>query len=110
MKQDIPCDLKNSINEPVLSFIEDYSAHSDVADALLKAVTPRGDVQAFCPDASQYRYILVSTKNIVFGFSIGMNTIAFRLTPLFKNRAMETGGCGLFTSWSRLGLLYPFSG
>lgn len=92
MKQDIPCDLKNSINEPVLGFIKDYSAHSDVADALLKAVTPLGDVQAFCPDASQYRYILVSTKNIVFGFSIGMNTIAFRLNPLFKNRAMETGG------------------
>ncbi len=51
-----------------------------------------GDVQAFCPDASQYRYILVSTKNIIFGLAIGMNTIAFRLNPLFKNRAIETGG------------------
>ena len=110
MKQDIPQDLKNRINESVLGFIKDYSAHSDIGDALLKAVAPLGDVQTYCPDASQYRYILASTKNIIFGFAVGMNTIAFRLNPLFKKRAMETGGGGLFTSWSRLGLLYPFSG
>ena len=92
MKQDIPDALKNSINESVLISIKDYSAHSDVADALLKAVKLLGDVQAFCPDASQYRYLIVSTKNIIFGFAVGMNTIAFRLNPLFKNRAIETGG------------------
>lgn len=92
MKKDIPDALKNSINEPVLRSIKDYSAHSDVADALLKAVMPLGDVQAFCPDASQYRYLIVSTKNIIFGIAVGMNKAAFRLNPLFKNRAMETGG------------------
>ena len=92
MKQDIPDALKNNINESVLSFIKDYSAHSDVADALVKAVAPLGDVQTFCPDASQYKYLIVSTKNIIFGITVGMNKTAFRLNPLFKHRAIKTGG------------------
>ena len=95
MKQDIPDVLQNSINEAVLKHTKGSSAHSDIAEALYEAVTPLGDVHTFCPDASNYKYVLVSTQNIIFGFALGMKIIAFRLNPLLKGRALETGGTDL---------------
>ena len=68
------------------------SAHSDVTEALLRAVKPLGDVQYYCPDLSRYRYFVVSTKTIIFGFAIGMNTVAFRLNAPFNQRAVASGG------------------
>jgi len=95
MKQGIPDDILNRRNRPVLDFIQGSSAHSDVAEALLQAVKPLGDVQVFCPDPSEYGYVVVSTKGIIFGFSIGMDTIAFRLDTLFYQRALATGGTAI---------------
>jgi len=102
MEREIPVGIANAINEPVLEFIKLTSAHSDVSEALTEAVKPLGDVQLFCPDASQYRYWVASTQGIIFGFAIGMNTIAFRLNPPFNSRALETGGSlipGLSNEW-----------
>jgi hypothetical protein len=90
--KDIPRDLMHTLNEPVLRYIRDLSAHGDVAEALLESVKPLGDVQTFCPDPSQYRYIVVSTQQIIFGFAVGMNEIVFRLDARMKNRALATGG------------------
>jgi hypothetical protein len=92
VRQNIPPDLINNINEPVLRHIRDLSAHSDIAQALLESVKPLGDVQTFCPDASQYRYVIVSTRHIIFGLAIGMNEIAYRLDARMKGRALATGG------------------
>ena len=44
-------------------------------------------MQLFCPDLAGYRYVLAATKRIVFGFAVGMSTVAFRLDPRMKNRA-----------------------
>jgi hypothetical protein len=90
--EDIPHDLINGLNELVLRHIRDLSAHGDVAEALLGSVKPLGDVQMFCPDASQYRYVVVSTRQIIFGFAIGMSEIVFRLDARMKGRALATGG------------------
>ena len=92
MAHRIPADLAISINDRVLTHIQDLSAHSDIADVLLEAVHPLGDVQVFCPDYAQYRYVLASTKRIVFGFAVGMDTVAFRLDERMKHRALGTGG------------------
>ncbi len=94
-EQGIPDVLKHSRNEAVLEFIKDFSAHSDVAVVLEEAVARLGDVQTFCPDPLRYRYVLAFTKKIIFGFAMGSNMIAFRLNPLFKGRALETGGSDL---------------
>lgn len=90
--QSVPIHLVNSINQHVLEYLADKSAHSDIAEVLTRAVQPLGDVQTFCPDFNAYRYVLVSTNNVVFGFATGMNTIAFRLDERMKDRAMVTGG------------------
>ena len=92
MEQKIPDTISNDWNKPVLNFIQDYSAHSDVTEALLLAVKPLGDTQYYCPDISHYRYLVVFTNNIIFGFAIGMNTVAFRLNTPFNQRAVVAGG------------------
>ncbi len=92
MDQSIPDNLQNKINEAVLRYIRDTSAHSDVAEVLSQATAPLGDVQTFCPNASQYRYVLVSTRQVIFSFATGMDSISFRLDPIIKARALVTGG------------------
>ena len=95
MSKDLKALSKSSINAEVLKYLGDSSAHSDIKEALEVAVKPLGDAQTYCPNISEFRYIVASTKNIIFGFAHGMNTIAFRLDATFKSRAIETGGKGL---------------
>lgn len=86
-----PDHLVSPVNSRVLAYLQDLSAHSDIADVLLTAVRPLGDVQSFCPDAAAYRYVLVSTKGVAFGFAVGMGTVAFRLDDRMRTRALATG-------------------
>jgi hypothetical protein len=88
----IPNTISTPWNKPVLDFVRDSSAHSDVAEALLNAVKPLGDVQHFCPDPTKYRYLIVSTNTIIFGFAVNINSVAFRLNAPFNERAVTTGG------------------
>ena len=95
MNQDLKALSKISINVEVLNYLGDSSAHSDIREALEGAVEPLGDVQTYCPNISEYKYVVVCTSNIIFGYAQGMNMIAFRLDATFKSRAIETGGKGL---------------
>jgi hypothetical protein len=88
----IPPGLDHPLNRAVLAHVAPLSAHSDLADVLQAAVKPLGDVQLFCPDWQSYRAVVVSTKGIVFGFATGMDTVAFRLDPRMRSRAVQTGG------------------
>jgi len=92
MTRAVPAGLDTSINRDVLHHIEGLSAHSDIADALATALKPLGDVQLFCPDPQQYRYVVASTKGVIFALAIGMNTIGFRLDERMKARALASGG------------------
>jgi hypothetical protein len=87
----VPATLATAVNARVLAYLEDRSAHSDVVDVLMEAVHPLGDVQMFCPDHARYRYVLASTRSVVFGFAVGMSTVAFRLDPRMRSRALATG-------------------
>ena len=91
MSQDIPAGLLTGINERVLAYLKNLSAHDGVVDTLREAVNPLGHVQLFCPDAAAYRYVLASTNNVVFAFAAGMNTVAFRLDDRMKSRALASG-------------------
>jgi len=91
----LPPELDTEQNRVVLAHLQPLSAHSDIVEVLMKAVEPLGDVQTFCPDPREYRYVVVSTKNVVFGFAAGMTSVAFRLDERFKERALITGGVAL---------------
>jgi len=95
MSEILPKEINHNLNKSVLRYLDGASAHSDVTEALALAIAPLGDVQTYCPDPSGYKYVVVASRNIIFGFAMGMNQIAFRLDALFKNRAIETGGKGL---------------
>jgi hypothetical protein len=92
MTPKIPAELETSINRQVLDYLDGLSAHSDVAGALSAALKPLGDVQMFCPDWRQYRYVVASTKGIIMALAVGMDTIGFRLDERMKARAFASGG------------------
>lgn len=86
-----PAALETSINRDVINHIEGSSAHSDIADALATALRPLGDVQLFCPDSQRYRFVVASTKRVIFALAVGMNTIGLRLDERMKARALASG-------------------
>ena len=92
MTQKVPSQLQTSINRQVLDYVEGLSAHSDIAEALMGALKPLGDVLIFCPDWQQYRYVVASTKGIIIALALGMDTVAFRLDERMRARALASGG------------------
>lgn len=92
MAQSVPVELQTSINRQVLEHVQGLSAHSDIAEALLGALEPLGDVQIFCPDCQEYLYVVASTKGIIIALAVGMNTIGFRLDERMRARALSSGG------------------
>ena len=92
MAQNVPAELQTSINRQVLDHLEGLSANSDIVEALGAALEPLGDVQTFCPDIQEYRYVVASTKGIIIALAVGMNTIAFRLDERMRARALASGG------------------
>lgn len=102
MAQNVPAELQTRVNRQVLDHLEGLSAHSDVAEALMGALEPLGDVQIFCPDCQNYRYVIASTDGIVIALAVGMNVVGFRLDERMEARALASGGepyteCG--THW-----------
>src|SRR5262245_2503566 len=91
MERPFPESLRNASNGDVLNYLNGKSAHSDIAEALTNAVKKLGDVQHFCPNPAEYRYLAVSTQGVIFGIATGMSLIAFRLDTTFKERALRTG-------------------
>jgi hypothetical protein len=92
MAQKVPAELQTTINRQVLDYLGGLSAHSDVVEALGAALEPLGDVQIFCPDIQQHRYVVASTKGILIALAVGMDTVGFRLDDRMKARALASGG------------------
>lgn len=91
MPNPVPRELATGENRAVLRHVEHLSAHSDIVEVLMNAVKPLGDVQLFCPDWAAFRYVVASTRGVIFGLAVGMHTVAFRLDAEMKRRALETG-------------------
>jgi hypothetical protein len=92
MEEEVLDHLSNHWNKPVFDFIQDYSAHSDVGEALFKVAEPLGDVQWYSPDLFRCRYVVFSTRAIIFSLAIDLRTVAFRLNAPFNQQALAAGG------------------
>ena len=90
--EQLPDKLNTENNRLVLEHISGLSAHSDIAEALEIAIAPLGAALTYCPDPANYRYLIAYAQEIVFSYAVGMNTVAFRLSPDFKHKAISTGG------------------
>lgn len=87
----VPIELQTNGNLDVLAYLAGTSAHDDVAGELLKAAGSLGDVMQFCPDISEYLYLVIYTNATIFGFATGKNKVAFRLNNEYRSRAIATG-------------------
>jgi hypothetical protein len=90
--EQLPDKLNSEKNRPVLEYLSGQSAHSDIAEALEIAIAPLGSAHTYCLDPENYRYLVAYANETVFSFAAGMITIAFRLSPDFKQKAIRTGG------------------
>ena len=90
--QPLPASVNNDKNQDILMFLKGKSAHSDVADVLVEASAPIGDVQLYSSEPANYGYIVLTTQDVVFAVAYGMSQIGFCLDETFKGRALETGG------------------
>ncbi|MDH3857935.1 MAG: hypothetical protein OEV07_08075 [Gammaproteobacteria bacterium] len=90
--QPLPASVSNDKNQDILMFLQGKNAHSDVADVLIEASAPLGDVQLYSSEPANYGYIVLTTQDVVFAVAYGMSQIGFRLDETFKGRALETGG------------------
>ena len=90
--QPLPASVNNDKNQDILMFLQGKSTHSDVADVLIEASAPLGDVQLYSSDPVNYGYIVLTTQDVMFAAAYGMSQIGFRLDETFKGRALETGG------------------
>ena len=90
IEEGFPDALYSTTNQPVLDYVKSSSAHSDVADALLSSLQVVGDAQAYVANRS-YGGLVVSTKQVVFAFAVGMTTIGYRLPARFREIALRTG-------------------
>src|SRR5215469_6529826 len=100
-----PFDLSLIQNRVVYEYLKKFSAHPDLVENLLRALKVCGNVQVFSPDIGLSRYVAISTQRIIFGFAIGTNTIAFKLSEKMKAIDLQTGAtscseCG--TDWVEL--------
>jgi hypothetical protein len=86
-----PFDVSLNENRVVYEYLKRFSAHPDLVEGLLQALKVCGDVQVFSPDIRCHRYVTLSTQRIIFGFAIGTNTIAFKLSEKMKAIALQTG-------------------
>ncbi len=91
----LPSHLSSPVNASILRFLTPQSAHTDVAEALIKAIQPLGDVQQFCPNPSRCLFFCVSTLGTVFAFAVGQRTLGFRLDDRMKERALRSGASPL---------------
>ena len=90
--QPLPASVHNDKNHDIMMFLQAKSAHSDLADVLVEAVAPLGDVQLYSSEPANYGYIVLTTQDVVFAVAYGMSQIGLRLDETFKGRALETGG------------------
>ncbi len=95
MNLEVPAELQLPVNHAVLDYLQDKSAHSDIADVLVGAVKSLGDARVYCPDWHAYRYVAAYTRGIIFGVALGMDTVGFRLDDRMRDRALATGGVDL---------------
>jgi hypothetical protein len=89
MELEVPYELNNLANAGVLRFLSPQSAHGDLAAILLGSIKDCGDAQQYCPDWGNFRYVAISTNQIIFAIAFGMRAIGYRLNAHYKELALK---------------------
>ena len=87
--------FQTETNTSVLRFLgqENPSAHSDVADELMRAGAGVPGVRSYCPDSARYAFVVLHRKDLtIVGLAFGMAELAFRLPEDRISEAVRAGG------------------
>ena len=79
-------------NESVLAFLRDAnpSAHSDVAEELLRSAERIPGVAHYCPDSQSYAFVVLHLQDsTIIGMAYGQSALAYRLPDHLHAEACE---------------------
>jgi hypothetical protein len=82
-------------NADVLSFLRtnNPSAHSDVAEELLRSAEGVPGVSHYCPDSKSYAFVVLHLEDsTIIGLAYGQSALAFNLPGHLHAEACEQGG------------------
>ena len=82
-------------NAEVLSFLStnNPSAHSDVAEELLRSAEGVPGVRYYCPDSKGYAFVVIHLEDsTIVGLAYGQSALAFSLPGHLHAEACEQGG------------------
>jgi hypothetical protein len=83
----------DELNAPVLAYVAQHSAHSDVVMELQRSLHGLG-AAVMHGDLAAYRAPHVTADGVVFACATGMHHLHFRLPPVLLDRARATGAEG----------------
>ena len=82
-------------NADVVAFLRtnNPSAHSDVAEELLRSAEGVPGVSHYCPDSKSYAFVVLHLEDsTIIGLAYGQSALAFRLPDHMHAEACEQGG------------------
>lgn len=92
---ELPARLGLPANSRVLDFLREArpSAHSDVAEVLIRTAGHVGGVRCYCPDPARYAYVIAYRSDArIIGLAFGVSGLAFRLPGCCVQAALRAGG------------------
>jgi len=87
----LPEKLRTEANRAVLEYLDNKSAHIDLVEELTAAAELLEDISFYCPDISEFRYVIAYTGSVIFAFACGMRSAIFRLSPESASLARRYG-------------------
>jgi len=82
-------------NASVLAFLRRTmpSAHTDVADELIRSARGLAGVRSWCPDPARYAFVVLHVADgTIFGLAYGQSSLGFRLSEERGGEAAADGG------------------
>ncbi len=94
MAWDLDPDLDTPQNAGVLAFLRRVSpsAHSDVAEALIRSAADLPEVSSYCPDLARYAFVALRLPDArIIGLAWGQSALAYRLDAAGLEQALREG-------------------
>ena len=87
----VPNNLRNISNAPVLEYLRGLSAHSDIAIPLIAAAREHNGAKIYCSDVDNFGHVFIYSNDCIFGFAAGMHGISLRTAPVLHGELIQLG-------------------
>ena len=91
MNLEIPNSLNTPVNKVVLNYLKPLSCHGDNIRPLIEILENYPEVQSFCPNGAEYKYVFYYVNRVIFAFGAGMRNISIKVPEEQQDYAKSTG-------------------